>query len=61
MILGGAAMANQTFVMRAARWLVFGAFAALLVWGPFERTFKDAERYAYLTDIMPSDWGATNL
>jgi hypothetical protein len=61
MIRGGAGMANQTFVMRAARWLVFGAFAALLVVGPFERTLKDAERYAYLTDIMPSEWSATNL
>jgi hypothetical protein len=37
------------------------ALAALLVWGQFERTFHDAERYAYLADIMPSDWSATNL
>jgi len=43
------------------RWLVFVACAALLVLGPFDRTFKDAERYGYLTDIMPGDWGATNI
>ena len=43
------------------RWLVFVGCAALLVLGPFNRTFKDAERYGYLTDIMPGDWGATNI
>src|SRR5437588_12594993 len=45
----------------ALRGLVFLFCAALLVWGPFERTFKDAARYGYLTDIMPGDWGATNI
>jgi hypothetical protein len=43
------------------RWLVFVACAALLVLGPFNRTSKDAERYGYLADIMPSDWAATNV
>ena len=43
------------------RWLVFVTCAALLVLGPFNRTFKDAERYGYLADIMPSDWAATNV
>lgn len=43
------------------RWLVFVACAALLVLGPFNRTYKDAERYGYLADIMPSDWAATNV
>jgi hypothetical protein len=43
------------------RGLIFVLCAALLVVGQFDRTFKNAERYGYLTDIMPSDWGATNL
>ena len=29
--------------------------------GQFGRTFKDSERYGYLTDIMPADWLATNV
>jgi hypothetical protein len=41
--------------------LVFLFCAALLVLGQFSRTFKDSERYGYLTDIMPSDWAATNV
>jgi hypothetical protein len=41
--------------------LVFLFCAALLVLGQFGRTFKDSERYGYLTDIMPSDWAATNV
>src|SRR5262249_56911180 len=43
------------------RWLVFAAFAALLVFPQVCRTFEDAERYGYLADIMPSDWAATNV
>jgi len=41
--------------------LVFLFCAALLVLGQFNRTFRDSERYGYLTDIMPSDWTATNV
>jgi len=41
--------------------LVFVACALLLVYGQFHRTFKDADRYGYMADIMPSDWGATNI
>jgi len=48
-------------VTTSLRWLVFVTCAALLVLGPFNRTFKDAERYGYLADIMPSDWAATNV
>ncbi len=43
------------------RGLVFVICAFLLVLGQFQRTFDAAERYGYLTDIMPADWGATNL
>jgi hypothetical protein len=43
------------------RGLVFVICALLLVLGQFQRTFGDAERYGYLTDIMPGDWGATNV
>jgi hypothetical protein len=43
------------------RVLVFLALVAVLVLGPFSRMFKDAERYGYLADIMPSDWAATNV
>ena len=43
------------------RGLVFIICALVLLLGQFQRTFGDAERYGYLTDIMPSDWGATNL
>ena len=43
------------------RALVFLGLAALLVFGQFQRSFADAERYSYLTDIMPSDWRATNI
>ena len=43
------------------RALIFLAAAALLVFGPFQRTFLDADRYGYMTDIMPSDWKATNV
>ena len=52
---------RKTLVTTSLRWLVFAACAALLVWGPFNRTFRDAERYGYLADIMPSDWAATNV
>jgi hypothetical protein len=41
--------------------LAFLFCAALLVLGQFNRTFRDSERYGYLTDIMPSDWAATNV
>jgi hypothetical protein len=43
------------------RGLVFLLFAGLLVLGQFQRTYRDSERYGYLTDIMPSDWNATNV
>jgi hypothetical protein len=43
------------------RLLVFLFCATLLVLGQFGRTFEDSERYGYLTDIMPSDWAATNV
>ena len=45
----------------ALRGLVFVICALVLVLGQFQRTFGDAERYGFLTDIMPGDWGATNL
>ena len=45
----------------ASRWLVFLCCALLLVPGLFGKTFSEAERYGYLTDIMPGDWGATNV
>jgi hypothetical protein len=48
-------------VMTAVQWAVFMALSALLVLGPFVRTFEDVERYGYLADIMPSDWNATNV
>jgi hypothetical protein len=48
-------------VATAVRWLVFVGCVLLLVFAQFDRTFKDAERYGYLTDIMPSDWAATNV
>ena len=43
------------------RGLVFFLFAALLVWGQFQRTYADAERYGRYADLMPSDWKATNV
>lgn len=43
------------------RGLVFFLFAALLVWGQFQRTYTDSERYGHHADIMPSDWKATNV
>jgi hypothetical protein len=52
---------RKILVTTSLRWLVFVACAALLVLGPFNRTYKDAERYGYLADIMPSDWAATNV
>ena len=45
----------------ALRWLAFAICVAGLVMGPFQRTFEDVRRYGYLTDIMPSDWRATNV
>ena len=45
----------------ALRWLAFAVCVAGLVMGPFQRTFEDVRRYGYLTDIMPSDWRATNV
>lgn len=45
----------------ASRWGVFIVCALLLVSGLFAKTFGEAERYGYLTDIMPGDWGATNV
>lgn len=43
------------------RALVFFLFAALLVWGQFQRTYTDSERYGRYADLMPSDWKATNV
>lgn len=43
------------------RGLVFIVCALVLVVGQFRHTFSDAARYGYLADIMPGDWGATNL
>ena len=43
------------------RALVFFLFAALLVWGQFQRTYTDSERYGHYADLMPSDWKATNV
>lgn len=40
---------------------VFFLFAALLVWGQFQRTYTDSERYGHYADFMPSDWKATNV
>lgn len=45
-------------VLRA---LVFVILAAAFVAGQFGYTWRDSERYGYLTDIMPSDWKATNV
>ncbi|CAN0088026.1 unnamed protein product, partial [Phaeothamnion confervicola] len=45
----------------AARGLIFIVCALLLVSGLFGKTFGGAERYGYLTDIMPGDWAATNV
>ena len=44
-----------------ARWLVFLGCVLLFVPGPFGKTFGEVERYGYLADIMPGDWGATNV
>ncbi|HKH67442.1 MAG TPA: hypothetical protein VKA75_08745 [Reyranella sp.] len=43
------------------RGLVFFLLAALLVWGQFQRTYTDSERYGRYADLMPSDWKATNV
>lgn len=40
---------------------MFFLFAALLVWGQFQRTYTDSERYGHYADLMPSDWKATNV
>ncbi len=45
----------------AARGLIFIVCALLLVSGLFGKTFGEAGRYGYLTDIMPGDWAATNV
>lgn len=45
----------------ASRWLVFASCVLLLVPGLFGKTFGEAERYGYLTDIMPGDWAPTNV
>jgi hypothetical protein len=54
-------MTRKTIATTALRWLFFLGATALLVLGPSEWTFTDSERYGYLTDIMPSDWIATNI
>ena len=38
------------------RGLVFVICTLVLVLGQFQRTFGDAERYGYLTDVMPGDY-----
>ena len=43
------------------RGLVFFLLAALLVWGQFQHTYTDSERYGRYADLMPSDWKATNV
>ena len=43
------------------RGLIFLACALLLVFSQFKHTYDAVERYGYLTDIMPSDWRATNV
>src|SRR5881394_2286923 len=45
----------------AAMWLVFLGCVLLFVPGPFGKTFGEVERYGYLADIMPGEWGATNV
>ena len=44
----------------ALKWLAFAVCAAGLVWGSFAQTFWGVERYAYMPDIMQSEWAATN-
>ncbi|CAN5821330.1 hypothetical protein BH11PSE3_BH11PSE3_35870 [soil metagenome] len=41
--------------------LVFVFCALLFGLSQFQQSFKEAERYGYMADIMPADWGATNL
>jgi hypothetical protein len=55
------ALLRKTHAATALTWLVFAGCVAFLVGAEFSRTFHDAERYGYLTDIMPSDWRATNI
>ena len=43
------------------RALIFVVCALLLVTSQFRHAFDGAERYGYMADIMPADWGATNL
>ena len=59
----GQGRVNDTVVSRggALRGLAFFLFAALLVWGQFQRTYTDSERYGRYADLMPSDWKATNV
>ncbi len=45
----------------ALRWLAFAICVAGLVLGLFGRTFEDVQRYGHLSDIMPSEWVATNI
>jgi hypothetical protein len=43
------------------RGLAFFLFAALLVWGQFQRTYTESERYGHYADLMRSEWKATNV
>ena len=45
----------------ALRWLAFAICVAVLVLGQFGRTFEDVRRYGFLSDIMQSEWEATNI
>ncbi len=45
----------------ALKLLIFVFCALLFGLTQFLHSFKDAERYGYMADIMPADWGATNL
>lgn len=45
----------------ALKWLAFAIGVAGLVLGQFERTFEDVGRYAQSSDIMQSEWAATNV
>ena len=45
----------------ALRWLAFAICVAGLVLGQFGRTFEDVRRYGHISDIMQSEWAATNI
>lgn len=45
----------------ALRWLAFAICVAGLVLGQFAHTFDDVQRYGHFSDIMQSEWVATNI